>query len=136
MTLLGMLALSSCSDQFLQDKTNYGKIGTVVYDNFTSANARLSDVYLLCLPDENISPSSSTDTNWKAVSTGSADDWGGKSTEEYSGFSVLVDPQTELTFDGTGGTRVYDWFRGKAGAVRDNPWGRIRNCNELMQNVV
>lgn len=136
MTLLGMLALSSCSDQFLQDKTNYGKIGTVVYDNFTSANARLSDVYLLCLPDENISPSGSTDTNWKAVSTGSADDWGGKSTEEYSGFSVLVDPQTELTFDGTGGTRVYDWFRGKAGAVRDNPWGRIRNCNELMQNVV
>ena len=136
MSLMGGLALSSCSDQFLQDKDNYGQIGTVIYKEFDGANGRLSDVYALCLPDENLSPGGNTDINWKAISTGSADDWGGKSTEEYSGFSVLVDPQKELSYDGTGGTRVYDFFNGKAGNVRDNPWGRIRNCNDLITNVL
>ena len=125
----GALAMSSCSDEFLQEKGNYGQASVIAYDTYAGANARLNDVYSLCLPDENSDPS------WKTPATGNNDGWLGKATEEYSGFSSFIDPRTIVTTDGTGGTRVIDFFHNKQGDARENPWGRLRNLNDVIRGV-
>ena len=48
--LSAVLALSACSDQFLQDKKNYDNVTTDVYNYVEGANARLNDIYGWCLP--------------------------------------------------------------------------------------
>ena len=72
----GVLAMTSCSDEFLQEKGNYGQSSVIAYDTYAGSNARLNDVYSLCLPDED------SDPNWKTPNTGRNDSWLGKSTEE------------------------------------------------------
>lgn len=123
------LAMTSCSDEFLQEKGNYGQSSVIAYDTYAGSNARLNDVYSLCLPDEDSDPS------WKSPNTGRNDSWLGKSTEEYSGFSSFTDPRTIVNTDGTGGTRVIDFFHNKQGDARENPWGRLRNLNDVIRGV-
>lgn len=125
----GALAMTSCSDEFLQEKGNYGQSSVIAYDTYAGSNARLNDVYSLCLPDED------SDPNWKSPDNGRPDGWLGKSTEEYSGFSSFTDPRTIVTTDGTGGTRVLDFFHNKQGDARENPWGRLRNLNDAIRGV-
>lgn len=123
------LAMTSCNDEFLQEKGNYGQSSVIAYDTYAGSNARLNDVYSLCLPDED------SDPNWKSPNSGRNDSWLGKSTEEYSGFSSFTDPRTIVTTDGTGGTRVIDFFHNKQGDARENPWGRLRNLNDAIRGV-
>lgn len=125
--LMSLFALSACSDQFLEDKTNFEKVGEAIYSNFEGANARLNDIYQLCLPSVNKSIA------WDNPATGDNDD-AGKSTEEYSGFSIFVDPQKEMTVDGAGGNRVPDFFDNE-NKVRENVYGRIRNINDFIRGV-
>ena len=49
-SLLFSVALTACSDQFLQDKKNYDNVTTDVYNYIEGANARLNDLYAWCLP--------------------------------------------------------------------------------------
>ena len=125
--LLSAMAMTACSDKFLEDKTNFEKVGEAVYSNFDGANARLNDIYQLCLPSVN------SGLSWNNPSTGD-DDEAGKSTEEYSKFSVFVDPEKEMTVDGTGGNRVPDFFDNE-NKVRENVYGRIRNINDFLRGV-
>ncbi|MBP9983455.1 MAG: RagB/SusD family nutrient uptake outer membrane protein, partial [Prevotella sp.] len=74
--LISAFVLSSCSDSFLEDKKNYDNVNAGIYDYYSGANARVSDVYAWSLPDPN------SDANWKYNCTGNADDQS-KSTEEY-----------------------------------------------------
>lgn len=124
--LISALVLSSCSDSFLGDKKNYDNVNVGIYDYYTGANARVSDVYSWSLPDPN------SDANWKYNCTGNADDQS-KSTEEYSGFGAFVNPQAEMTV--MGGTKVQDFFHNQSNNIQASVWGRIRNINDVIKGI-
>lgn len=127
LALTATAALSSCSDQFLQDKKNYEQASEDVYNYVSGATGRVNDVYWFCQPLENSTP------NWKYPSTGSSDDLS-KCTEEYSGFGPFVDPQKELNYL-SGNNTVPDYFQGQANNIRESAWGRIRNCNDVLRGL-
>ena len=120
------VALSSCSDSFLQEKKNYDNVNVDIYNYYEGCNARVSDVYSWCLPDV------TSGANWKYNCTGGADDQS-KSTEEYSGFSVFVNPDAELSV--MGGNSVPDYFHYSSNNIQASVWGRIRNINDVIQGI-
>ncbi len=124
--MISAFVLSSCSDSFLEDKKNYDNVNAGIYDYYSGANARVSDVYAWSLPDPN------SDANWKYNCTGNADDQS-KSTEEYSGFGAFVNPQAEMTV--MGGTKVQDYFHNQANNIQASVWGRIRNINDVIRGI-
>ena len=124
--LTATVALASCSDAFLEDKKNYDNVSPDIYNYYSGANARLNDLYSWCLPDVAGNPS------YKYNSTGNNDDQA-KSTEEYSGFGVFVDPEKEMTAAGT--NQVPDYFQGNTSNIQENAWGRIRNINDFIAGV-
>ena len=128
LALTSALALSSCSDDFLKEKTNFDQASPEIYNNYTGCLGRLSDCYALCLPDPNGSP------NWQYTSVGKSDDLS-KCTEEFAGFGVFVDPLNELnTISGI--KEQPDYFQGADAAnVRNNVWGLIRNINDAIQGI-
>lgn len=125
--VLATMSTSSCSDQFLEDKKNYDSTDTNAYNYMSGALARLADVYKVCLPDANSTPSSMFN------STGLNDDHS-KSTEEYSGFSIFVDPEKPLTSQANNNT-VPDYFQGTKGNPITSAYGRIRNINDVIAGV-
>lgn len=64
--LVGVLAFSSCSDTFLEDKKNYDNVNKEVYNYYSGANGRLNDIYSWCLP-------AAGDMSWRSPSMGNAD---------------------------------------------------------------
>lgn len=124
--LTAVVAMTSCSDDFLQEKKNYDNVTSDIYNYYSGTNARMNDIYSWCLPDVAGSPS------YKYNSTGNNDDQA-KSTEEYSGFGAFVNPEAELTT--TGGNSVPDYFQGVTSNIQENAWGRIRNINDFIAGV-
>lgn len=124
--LVSALALSSCSDSFLDDKKNYDNVNKDVYNYYEGCNGRLNDIYSWCLP-------TTSDLTWKYPSMGNADE-AGKSTEEYSGLSSFVDPQIELSSTSTTNS-VPDFFMGDQGNIQNSVYGRIRNINDMLKGV-
>lgn len=57
--LMAALGLSSCSDQFLEDKQNFDNVTSEVYNDYAGASGRVLDLYWWILPDPN------SDANWK-----------------------------------------------------------------------
>lgn len=125
--IVASLAITSCSDEFLQEKKNYDSTNEDAYNYFSGASGRVGDIYLWCLPDANATP------GWKNPSVGASDDLS-KCTEEYSGFGVFVDPQKELTYQ-SGNNPVPDYFQGQANNIQQSAWGRIRNCNDVIRGI-
>ena len=128
--LMSAVALSACSDQFLQDKKNYDNVTTDVYNYIEGANARLNDIYAWCLPQVGDLTES---TNYLSVSVGNAD-IAGSSTEEYTGFSNFVNPEIELTSMSTSNA-VPDYFMGAHNNIQNSIYGRIRNINDFIDGV-
>ncbi|MBO6187868.1 MAG: RagB/SusD family nutrient uptake outer membrane protein [Prevotella sp.] len=124
--LASVLAVSACSDQFLQDKKNYGQVSSEIYEYYEGALGRLNDIYSLCLPTVN-------GISWRYPSMGINDD-AAKSTEEYVGFSAFVNPETELS-SMSGGVSVPDYFQGTQYSIRENAWGHIRDINDFIAGV-
>ena len=127
---MSAVALSACSDQFLQDKKNYDNVTTDVYNYIEGANARLNDLYSWCLPQVGDLTES---TNYLSVSVGNAD-IAGSSTEEYTGFSNFVNPEIELTSMSTSNA-VPDYFMGAHNNIQNSVYGRIRNINDFIDGV-
>lgn len=124
--LISSLAVSSCSDEFLQNKQNYDNVNTGIYNTYEGCQRRVYDVYSWCLPTVN------SDPTWQYPSTGSNDEQA-KSTEEYSGFGAFVNPQKPLNV--LSGTSVPDYFFGTPNNIQANAWGRIRNINDAIQGI-
>lgn len=124
--LLAGLTLSACSDQFLQDKKNYDQTDTDVYNYFTGAQGRVSDIYKWCTPDVAV------DANWKYPSTGRPDDLA-KCTEEFSGFGSFVNP--EMTLQTSQPNTVSDWGFAQTKNIQTMGWGRIRNINDCIRGI-
>ncbi len=126
MAVASVMALSACSDQFLQDKKNYDNATSDIYNYIEGANGRLNDLYAWSLPDNG-------DQSWKIPSMGNADICG-KSTEEYSGFSDFVNPEIELSSMG-GTNAVPDFFMGTQSNIQEAVYGRIRNINDFLEHM-
>ncbi len=123
---LGLFAavslLTGCSDQFLRDKENYDRTTEFVYNDYAGAMKRADNLYTLLMP------SGATGVDYQFPSTGSADIYS-KSTEEYGGFTDFIDPGVVVD-----NTNVLDLFYNERKTSR-NPYGRIRNCNDLIEGV-
>ena len=126
--LLSILVLSftSCSDEFLQDKKNYGQVGAEIYNYYEGAQGRLYDLYSMCLPTV-------ANMDWRYPSIGLNDE-GAKSTEEYTGFSSFVNPEIELSSMGSTNS-VPDFFMANSGNIQEAVYGHIRDCNDLIRGV-
>ena len=118
---------TSCSDSFLEEKLNYDSTTREAYNYWSGASARVSAIYRTCLPD------AAANASARFNCTGLADDQS-KSTEEYSGFSVFVNPQAPLTYQ-TGNNPVPDYFQGTKGNPLEGVYGRIRDVNDVIIGV-
>ena len=128
--LASVMALSACSDSFLEDKKNYDNVTAEVYNHIEGANARLNDIYGWCLPQV---ADLSTGTNYLSVSIGNNDIAGG-ATEEYSGFTAFTNPQSALSaMSSTNG--VPDYFMGAQNNIQNSVYGRIRNINDFIKGI-
>ena len=121
LTLAVAATMSSCSDEFIQDKKNYSNVSSEIYNYYSGANGRLNECYRITLP--NIQAKSSQ--IWQYNSMGMSDDHS-QSTEEYRGFSNFVNPQVEMnTISGTSGAPGYF----------GSSWARIREINETIAGI-
>jgi hypothetical protein len=121
------MLFASCSDQFLEDKRNYDNVTSEVYNYYDGANGRLSDAYSFVLPNSNSS------ANYRYPCTGLNDDQS-KSTEEYYGFGVFVDPQNIMKSE-AGNSYLPDYFMGDKTNIQASVYGYIRNINDLIEGV-
>jgi starch-binding outer membrane protein, SusD/RagB family len=126
--LTAVLILSACSDSFLEEKKNYDNVSTDIYNYYSGCNARINDLYSWCLPNVNGAAG-----GWQYNSTGNKDNQSG-STEEYSGFTVFVDPVSPMTVMSGGGT-IPDFFQGQVNNIQASCWGRIRNVNDVIKGI-
>lgn len=122
--------MTACSDDFLEDKKNYGNFnGTNVYGSVLGAEERINTLYFSMLPMAGQGDGNGVGDINNVTSTGSPDKFA-KSTEEYGGFSIFVNPEQELTYNHSD---MYDYFY----VANDvySPWGHIRNCNDIIEGV-
>ncbi|MEE1092033.1 MAG: RagB/SusD family nutrient uptake outer membrane protein [Prevotella sp.] len=124
--LLATLSLASCSDDFLEEKRNYDNANKDIYNYYSGANGRLNDLYAWSLP-------TAGDISWKNPSMGNAD-MTAKATEEYSGFSDLVNPEIELT-SMSSTNQVPDFFMSQQNNIQESVYGRIRNINDCIEGI-
>jgi len=120
------LAMTGCSDSFLEEKKNYDNVNTDIYNYYSGCNGRVNDIYSWCLP-------AYSDQSWQYPSMGNADICS-KSTEEYAGFSNFVNPDIELTSTGSG-TSVPDYFMNQSNNIQASVYGRIRNINDCIAGI-
>ncbi len=119
LALLVVFGMTSCSDAFLEEKVNYDDFSSEIYNYYSGAEGRLSNLYQACNP--NIQAS----RLYQFPSYAYADAHS-RATEEYYEFSPFVDPQKDL--DTSGGTgQGEDYF--------SNAWSRIRNVNECINGI-
>lgn len=117
-------SFSGCSDEFLQEKKNYGNFGEEIYDSYIGAQSRVNSLYNYLLP------SSTGSIGWNSVSAGTAD-INAKSTEEYGGFSDYVNPNVVLD-----NTNVPDYIFQEFGSNNSkSPYGHIRECNMVIKGI-
>lgn len=125
-----VLGMSSCSDDFLREKKNYGNFGSdQVYEYFTSAQERVNTVYYAMLPLSSGGDGVGFGNRNDITSVGNPDNWS-KSTEEYGGLSIFVNPNNELTYNNS---KMYDIFCVNVDIY--SPYGKIRNCNDIIEGV-
>lgn len=119
--LIASTLFCGCSDQFLQDKRNYGNFTEVIFDDYEGAKGRVDFLYNVLLP------SSTSGISFDLPSAGVSDEHS-KCTEEYGGFSDYVNPI--VTMDNS---TVPDYI------YRENknisPYGRIRECNLVIEGI-
>lgn len=125
------MSLTACSDSFLEEKKNYGNFNqTTAYSDYNGAQERLNNLYYWLLPTSRSGDGNGTNSPNDWTSVGNPDKWA-KSTDEYGGFSIFVNPEEEVTYNFTGDN--FDFFY----VANDvySPWGHIRNCNDIIENV-
>lgn len=120
--LFATACLSSCSDQFLQDKKSYGSYGAAtIYEDYNGAKTRIDYLYNLLLP------ASASKIDYDTPSTGVKDIYS-QCTEEFGGLSEYVDPAKIIDY-----TNVQDLIFRET--KNNSPYGRIRDCNDIIEGV-
>lgn len=127
---LALGSLTNCSDEFLKDKHNYGNFNSGnVYTSYAASLERVNRLYFTQLPTSGGGDGNGVGDVNNVTSVGNADKWS-KSTEEFGGFSIFVNPSEELTYNLSS---MYDYLY----VANDvySPWGHIRNCNDIIEGV-
>ena len=87
------MGVTSCSDEFLKEKKNYGNFNqTTAYSNYNGALERVNNLYFWMLPTSDGGDGNGTNKPNDWTPMGNPDKWS-KSTEEYGGFSIFVNPE-------------------------------------------
>ncbi|WP_291594195.1 RagB/SusD family nutrient uptake outer membrane protein [Bacteroides sp.] len=124
LTVAAVICFTGCSDDFLKDKKVYGSFdGSVVYEYYETAKSRIDYLYRCLLPNATGGSNALSDI----VSAGINDDFS-KCTEEYGEYSLFNNPSEILTIQS-----VPDYFYVINGET--SPWGRIRECNDVIEGV-
>lgn len=124
LAVAAIISFTGCSDDFLKDKKVYGSFdGSVVYEYYETAKSRVDYLYRCLLPNATGGSNALSDI----VSAGINDDFS-KCTEEYGEYSVFNNPSEILTIQS-----VPDYFYVINGET--SPWGRIRECNDIIEGV-
>lgn len=118
------VSLTSCSDKFLQEKKNYDKVTSEVFNDYEGAKLRVNTIYGQCLPNP------SGVASWENNCTGIASDDQSKVSEEYAGFSIFNNPTNELNST-VSSLMVPDYFQNEQKHL-SNVWGRIRGINDAI----
>lgn len=128
LALMASVVFASCSDAFLEGKSNYDSANVEVYNYYSGADGRIRSLYAKTLPDPN------ADAGWNNPCTGRSDDQS-LSTEEYTGFSLFVDPRKELTaLSGGDDNRVPGYFHYQMNNTV-SVYGRIRDINDAIKGI-
>ena len=133
-TILAVAAiacLASCSDDFLQEKRDYGKVGPEIYNDFSAAEQRVTSLYKLTLP--HVGGAEDVQKAWQYVSTGKKDNQS-TCTEEYSDFGTWVNPERDINVV-TGNTGDMFQLWGEENKVQGNPYGMVRSICEAIDGV-
>ncbi len=121
--------MSSCSDEFLEEKRPYGSFGPdLVYNDWTSVNLRLNFIYTANLPYGKNSDHNEFNKDPDRWSIGYNDLFTGN-TEEYPGYGTYTKPDSEKTWDNTNITKFFYYGQ------NENPWKKIREINDLIYRV-
>lgn len=124
------VTLVACSDDFLKEKKNYGNFDSSnVYGSYDGALERVNTLYAQMLPQSGGGDGNGIGNVNNTTSVGWADKWA-KSTEEFGGFSIFVNPEEELVYNHSS---MFDYLY----VANDvySPWGHIRNCNDIIENT-
>lgn len=127
------LGLTSCSDEFLQEKKDHNLVSTIIYDDYEGAEARVNDIYAWSLHNS----SYSLDYKRKSLNYGKEDAMT-RSTEEYAKFSDWVNPLYNMNivnYEGKSLSGDYDYFHGQSNNVQAQVYGRIRNINDVIAGI-
>lgn len=119
LALTSALVATSCSDDFLQKKQNYQTQTKEIYNYYSAANARISDLYQAC------NPNIQATRTYQFPSMGNEDEHS-QTTEEYTGFSPFVDPQKNLNTV-SGNAQCNDYFT--------YAYQRMRNVNDAIEGI-
>ena len=120
--------LMSCSDSFLEEKKPYGQFDQKqVYENYSAAKSRINALYMNMMPQSNAGGGNGASGVNDYTSVGGSDTWQ-KSTLEYGGLSEWVNPDNIIDYQ-----TVTDYFY--VINKETSPWGNIRDCNDIIENV-
>ena len=131
-SLVAVMGLASCSDEFLDEKKDFDQVGMEVYNNYAGADLRVMSIYGTCLPNPNATTGSPS--GWSNSCTGLGNDDQCKASEEYAGFSIFVNPLPAQGLTSDGDPRVPDYFQYQQNLLV-NYWGRIRNINDAIAGI-
>ena len=121
LTMAVAALVSSCSDEFIEEKKNYSNVSSEIYNYYSGANGRLNECYRITLP--NIQAGGGL--IWQYNSLGMSDNHS-QSTEEYRNFSSFVNPQVDMNTI-TGTSQAPGYF--------GSSWARIREINECIAGI-
>ena len=113
--------MSSCSDEFIEDKKNFTNTSTEIYDYYSGADGRINEIYRISLP--NIQAGGGQ--IWQYNSVGKKDNHS-QATEEYYGFSTFLDPTADMNTV-TGKSQGPGYF--------GSSWSRMREINEVIRGI-
>ena len=122
------IAASSCSDQFLQDKSPYGNFGPdLVYNDWTSVNLRLNYLYEMSLPYyKGTKEANEVNRDPDFWPIGLPDNLS-MNTDEFTGYGDYTNP-TQIWDNNN--IKKYFYY-----SQNDNPWKKIRECNDVITRV-
>ena len=123
--MMGILGVSSCSDEFLEEKKDFQFVNPEIYEYYDGCRGRVDNIYNWCLPDV-------TTANWKYNAVGVQDNQSG-STEEFYGTQDFINEAKE--FFASGPNEVPDYFMYTPNNVQAMVYGTIRNINHAIEGI-
>ena len=127
---VSLLLWAGCSDEFLREKQNYSNVSKEIYKTYEGARLRVENLYQRMRPDSRAD--NDQIRSWASPDHGTVSCRESRATEEFAGFDdggdSYVDPDKVVAVP------FFDRFFVTRN-MSDSPYGQIRNCNEIIEEV-